>query len=281
MDISSINQRTNLHQTSIASKPDCVELQVPLSISADMFIPDETGKLPIENYDIRLVPKNAVITSKDEISEIASNAAKEACPDGMTVKVEDSKAGKNVGISKNAISALAKGAGSLALLNLAAASGTAIAAPVAIAAGAVGAITSLDGLKDSFNLKGYYDGLKAQGITDVQVPVKQSDGTETTLEVPVDKLISNAKDSIITHSLNTVVNVFTVAAGMIGGPSGMLAITALALNVGAAVYCGRHAIKEFAHKAVQGIKNTAVNIAHKITGHEPESKKTEQSSSSA
>ena len=266
MNISPLSSNSHVNpQTTIPKDTQQVNINIPLP--ADLFIPDENGQKPIEGYDIKLVPKNAIITNKQEINELVDTAAKTACPDGMTPSISDTKAAKNIKTAKKAMSALINGAGQISLWNLAASSGAAMAGSVAIATGVAGTILSLDSLKDSFNLKGYYEGLKTKGITDVEVPIKQADGSETTVEIPIDKLISGAKKSVITNALKTTGNVLMATAGFAGGATAIVATAAIALHLGTAIYSNREAIAQLAQKAAEGIKNTAINIAHKITGH--------------
>lgn len=267
MNISPLSPNSSVSNQTPVSAP-APQVQLGLSLPADLFIPDENGTKPIEAYDIKLVPKNAVIMSEQETQELVDKAKKIACPDGMVARVADSKAAKNIETAKKVIQATANGTGQIALWNLAASSGVAIASGVSIAAGAAGVLVSLESLKESFNLKGYYEGLKEQGFTDIEVPLKQPDGSDTKVEVPIDKLISGAKKSVVVNSLKTVGSALMATAGFAGGAAGIVAVAAIALNLGTTIYSNREAIAQIAQKTVEGIKNTAVNVANKIIGHQ-------------
>lgn len=249
--------QTEQPQQTVAEPEEMVELQVPLSIPKSMLTPGADGKKPIEDFAIQLVRNDAIVTNQQEIDTLVDSVkkqtAQEAVPDGMTVKIADSKEGKLAGKAKGAVNGLAQSVGSLASWNLAAGSSAGWAGPAAIAGGAIGTVTGLENMKAGWDLKGYYQNLKAQGQETVHVPVKQSDGTVQNIEVSVDDLIADARDSVIGASLQTLGSVLTATAGFGAGPA--VAIAAAVVQLGSFVYTSRHAIAAAAKKAVQFVKD--------------------------
>ncbi|MDQ7822658.1 MAG: hypothetical protein RDV48_07695 [Candidatus Eremiobacteraeota bacterium] len=243
---------------------DVVQLNVPVIIPKNMLVAGPDGKKPIDGYDVQFIPKGAVVTNQQEITDLVTQVKDQALPPGTKPEIADSSAGLKVAKGKDLISRLATVGGSFGLMNLMGSAPAAWAGPAAIAGGVAGTLAGADGVKKAFDMKGYYEGLKARGQEYIHVPVPTADGGQEMQNVKIDDLIKIAKDNIITGGMSTLGSALTAAAGMGGGPA--VAIAAMVVQLGALLFASRHALASVAKKVGNFIKNKAVAVKNLFTG---------------
>jgi len=90
------------------------EVNVPLQVPGDMLVVDpKTGKMPIDDFQVQLLPKDAIITNQSEVQKLVGQIKEETLPEGMLPKVGDSPAGLKVARGKNAVNSLGQMAGGI------------------------------------------------------------------------------------------------------------------------------------------------------------------------
>jgi hypothetical protein len=222
---------------------DFVEINVPMQIPTPLVTPGADGTVPLQNYEPKLVPRGAIITSEAEVKSLVDTVKNQAAPPGTHPEINMSAAGNKADVAKKTVVKLANLGGSLATYSLMTTGGSfmaipdAIAAPIAVVGGAIGTIAGLDQMKEALNLRGYYQGLKAQGVEviPIQVPVQTKGGVEVQMkEVPVDDLIKGARDAAIGAGATTAASVLMTVAGLGGGPP--FAIASVVLTAGGAIF---------------------------------------------
>lgn len=237
---------------------DSVQINVPIAIPKEMMVPGKDGKRPIDDFEVQLIPKGAVVTNQGEIQDLVAQVREQTLPEGMKADVADSPAGIKVAKGKQVVGQLAQMAGGFGLMNLMGSNPASWAGPAAIAGGVIGGVNALDQLKKGFDMKAYYEGMKAKGQETIQIPVQQKDGTVINQEVKIDDLIRGAKDSVVVSGLQALGSALTAGAGMGGGP--MLAMASMAVQIGALLFAARHAIAAVAKKVGTGAYNKAVAV---------------------
>jgi hypothetical protein len=248
-----------------AGGSDVVELNVPVTLPKEMFVPDKDGKRPIDDFQMQLIPKNAVVTNNDEIKTLVEQVKVETFNNGLP-EAANSTPSKAVGLLKNVGTQAAMMGGGLANYQLMSASPAGWAGPVAIAGGAVGLMNTVDGIKKTLDAKAYYNALKAQGKETMQIPVTMKDGTVVNQDVKLDDLIKGANDGLIFQGMQAVGNSLTVAAGFGAGP--VAAMAAVAVQLGAIAFMSRHAVAAFLKKAVAFLKDKIVPVKDRSTAKE-------------
>lgn len=249
----------------VQAQQDFVDISVPMRIPSALVTPDAQGNVPLQSYQPKLVPQDAIITNQLEVQNLVETVRKQALPPGTHPEIDNSKAGARVDAGKNALVKLASTAGGLGAYSLLHPAGAlsyltvpaSIGAPMAIVGGAIGVIAGLDQTKNALNLKGYYEGMKAQGIQTVAVPqpVRTKEGFQMQMvEMAIDKVIGSARDQAVVGSMMATSSTLMCAAGMTS--NGPLAIASIAVSLGTVVY------------ALHGkIADLAVAVWNKITGH--------------
>lgn len=250
---------------SFSSIPsDIVEFTVPVRVPKEMTVPDKDGKTPLDEYEVQLVPKDAIVTNQGEVQELVQKVKEETLPPGTRPELVDSSAGMKVGKVKTVVGQLGQMAGGFGNLQLMGSNPAAWAAPAAIAGGAIGFVMSMDNLKKAYDSKQYYESLKAQGKQFIQVPIQTRDGKVIVQNVNVDDLITGSRDAIVTGWAQTVGSALMMGAGLGGGP--IFAIGAMAIQIGAFLYAARHALKAVAQKAGKFLKDKMVAVKDRLTG---------------
>ncbi|MHC9540484.1 MAG: hypothetical protein AB9903_13290 [Vulcanimicrobiota bacterium] len=241
---------------------DVVELNVPVTLPKEMFVPDKDGKKPIDDFQMQLIPKGAVVTNNDEIKDLVEQVKVQTFNNGLP-EASDSKASKIMGITRAIANQAGIIGGSLASYQLMGSSPAGWAGPVALVGGTVGIMTAADGFKKTLDAKAYYNALKAQGKETMSIPVNMKDGTVVNQEVKLDDLIKGANDGLVMQGMQVVGNALTVAAGFGAGPAAAMA--SVAVQLGAFAYMQRHAVAAVLKKIGGAVKNAAISLKDKFT----------------
>lgn len=255
-------------EAPVQPSEDFVDINVPMRIPAALVTPDAQGNVPLQSYQPKLVPANAIITSQEEVQSLVETVRKQTLPAGTHPEINDSKAGARVDAAKNLVVKLAGSAGSLGAYSLLHPAGAlsyltvpaTIGAPMAVVGGAIGTIAGLDQAKSALNRKGYFEDMKAQGVQTVALPqpVRTKEGIQVQMvELPIDKAINMARDQAIVGGMMSASSTLMTAAGLTANPA--LAVASIAVSVGSVLYALHDKIADL-----------AVAIWHKITGDKGE-----------
>ena len=237
------------------------EVQVPLQVPADMLVVDPgTGRMPIDDYQVQLLPKDAIITNQSEVQKLVAQIKDETLPEGMVPKLADSPQGAKVARGKGALGQMGQMAGGLGTSNLAGWGSWGISATVASQlsgiGGAVGLLMGADQLKEALDAKHFYEGLKAKGTESIpmQAPVLNAEGKTVmgVRDVPIDDIISGAKDRAVMSGIGMVASSAMIAAAL-GAPP-VVAAGALLLGVGSALYALKGVFKALGSKIAEKVK---------------------------
>lgn len=241
--------------------PGMTEVNVPLQVPADMMQVDpKTGRMPIDDFQVQLLPKDAIITNQGEVQKLVAQIKDETLPEGMVPKLADSAAGSKVARGKAAIGSLGQMAGGIGVYNLAGwgswGLSASLAGNLAGIGGAIGLLTNVDGLKDALDAKGFYQDLKAKGTTSIpmQAPVLNEEG-KTVMgirEVPVDDIISGARDRAIMSSIGIASSGLMIAAAL-GAPP-LFAIGAVVMGIGSVMFGMKGLFKALGSKIAGKVK---------------------------
>lgn len=240
---------------------DFVQINVPMNIPADLLKPGANGQVPLASFQPKLIPPDAIITSEGEVKNLVDTVRKQAAPPGTHPEINPSAGGHKVDVAKQTIIKLSNTAGGLATYSLMRNGGFlaiphAVALPLAIVGGSIGVIAGLDQAREALNLKGYYEGLKKDGVETIpiQVPVQTRVGVQVQVrDVAVDDLIKGAKDTAVVGGIQTAAGVLMAAAGMGGGP--IAAIASVVLQAGAALYAAKGQLAMVATAAWDKVKH--------------------------
>lgn len=286
MDVSRIapgSQQQGMPATQPSAKPeqeatvpqDLVVINVPITVSKDMVTPGPDGKAPIQDLQVSLLPKNAVVTSREEMQKWMDETKDQILPPGTEPKIKDSKEGALLSKVGHAAMNLGKMAASFGTFTLMSPGGrlglfsilASVAAPMAAVGGALGAVLGGEQMKQALDMKGYYKNLKAKGVdmVPVPVPVRGQDGKirNQIQNIPIDVMISGAKDAAVVGGISTLSSALMVAAGL-GAPP-LVAVAAVVLGVGGPLFAARHAIW-------RGIKAVGQKVKKMFTHQEKETK---------
>ena len=254
----------NIQNTpSVPTQPKgTTEVNVPVQVPAEMLVADpKTGRMPIDDYQVQLVPKDAVITNQAEVQKLVGQVREETLPQGMVAKVADSPAGSKVARGKAALGSLGQMAGGIGVYNLAGWGGWGLSAAVASQlcgiGGAIGLFMGADQLKEALDAKHFYEGLKARGTETIPVPVPMRDAQGKTVqgvrEVPIDDVVKGARDKAIMSGITVVSSGFMITAAL-GAPP-LVAVGAVVLGIGSMVFGMRGALKAIGGKIAEKFKN--------------------------
>jgi hypothetical protein len=224
---------------------------VTLTVPIELVTPDKNGNVPISQYTPELRPPDAIYTTEKDIREFEETIRKQTLPPGTHPELDNSPGGKKIDVGQKTFGKVMVSVGGLATYSLAREGArftipAAIAAPVALVAGGIGIYTGLDQAKQGLNLKGYYEGLKKEGVEvlPMQVPVKTKDGVQVQqVEVPIDQMIGSAKDSAVVGGAQALSGAFMIASGaamlaaLPAAPA--LAIGSIVLSVAGPLYAAR------------------------------------------
>ncbi|GEM_PF-1623513 len=245
-----------------AGGSDVVELNVPVTLPKEMFVPDKEGKKQIDDYQMQLIKKDAVVTDHEEIKDLVEKVKVQTFNNGLP-EAANSTASKLMATGKAIGSQAAMMGAGFANCQLMSSSPAGWAGPVAILGGTVGLMNAADGIKKTFDAKAYYKALQAQGKETMTLPVTMKDGTVVEQEVKLDDLIKGANEGLVVQGMQAVGNTLMVAAGFGAGPAAAMA--GLAVQLGAMAYMSRHAVAAFLKKVGGHIKNAAISLKDKIT----------------
>lgn len=244
-----------------AKPPAMTEVNVPLQVPADMMQVDpKTGRMPIDDFQVQLLPKDAIITNQGEVQKLVAQIKDETLPEGMVPKLADSPAGAKVARAKAAVGSLGQMAGGIGVYNLAGwgswGLSASLAGNLAGVGGAIGLLTNVDGLKDAMDAKHFYEELKAKGTTSIpmQAPVVNEEG-KTVMgirEVPVDDIISGAKDRAIMSSIGIASSGLMIAAAL-GAPP-LFAVGAVVMGLGSVMFGMKGLFKALGSKIAGKVK---------------------------
>lgn len=238
------------------------EVNVPLQVPGDMLVVDpKTGRMPIDDFQVQLLPHDAIITNQAEVQKLVAQVQEETLPQGMVPKVGDSPAGLKVARGKNVASSLGQMAGGIGVYSLAGWGSwgipAAMAGQLAGIGGAVGLLTGADQLKEALDAKHFYEGLKAKGTESIpmQVPVRNEEGKMVAgvRDVPIDEIVKGARDKAIMSGISIVSSGAMIAAAL-GAPA-VVAVGAVALGLGSMVFGMRGALKAIGGKIAEKFKN--------------------------
>ena len=96
------------------------EVNVPLQVPRDMLVADpKTGRMPIDDFQVQLLPKDAVITNQLEVQKLVAQVKDETLPEGMRPKIGDSPAGRKGCPGQKAVSNVGQMAGRFGASSLA------------------------------------------------------------------------------------------------------------------------------------------------------------------
>ncbi len=238
------------------------EVNVPLQVPGDMLVVDpKTGRMPIDDFQVQLLPHDAIITNQAEVQKLVAQVQEETLPQGMVPKVGDSPAGLKVARGKSVASSLGQMAGGIGVYSLAGWGSwgipAAMAGQLAGIGGAVGLLTGADQLKEALDAKHFYEGLKAKGTESIpmQVPVRNEEGKMVAgvRDVPIDEIVKGARDKAIMSGISIVSSGAMIAAAL-GAPA-VVAVGAVALGLGSMVFGMRGALKAIGGKIAEKFKN--------------------------
>ncbi len=259
------------------------EVNVPLQVPGDMLVVDpKTGRMPIDDFEVQLLPKDAIITNQAEVQKLVGQIKEETLPEGMLPKVGDSPAGLKVARGKSVVNGLGQMAGSVGVYSLAGWGSwgipAAMAGQMAGIGGAIGLLTGADQLKEALDAKHFYEGLKAKGTESIpmQVPVRNEEGKMVAgvRDVPIDEIVKGARDKAIMSGISIVSSGAMIAAAL-GAPA-VVAVGAVALGLGSMVFGMRGALKAIGGKIAVKFKNIfakdkpAANQAASGTADQPQ-----------
>jgi len=237
------------------------EVNVPIQVPADMMVVDpKTGRMPIDDFQVQLLPKDAIITNQAEVQKLVGQIKEETLPEGMVPKVGDSPAGALVARGKGIVNSLGQMAGGIGVYSLAGWGSwgipAAVAGQLAGIGGAVGLLMGADQLKEALDAKHFYEGLKAKGTESIpmQVPMRNEQGklVQGVRDVPVDEIVKGARDKAIMSSISIVSSGAMIAAAL-GAPP-LVAVGAVVLGIGSMVFGMRGALKAIGSKIAGKIK---------------------------
>ncbi|MGI5844631.1 MAG: hypothetical protein ACOX9B_10695 [Candidatus Xenobium sp.] len=238
------------------------EVNVPLQVPRDMLVADpKTGRMPIDDFQVQLLPKDAVITNQLEVQKLVAQVKDETLPEGMRPKIGDSPAGRKVARAKNAVSNVGQMAGRFGASSLAGWGiwkiPATIAGQLSGIGGAIGVLAGADQLKEALDTKHFYEGLKAKGTENVPMQglVRNEEGklVDGVRDVPVDEIIKGARDKAIMSGISIASSGALIAAGL-GAPP-FVAIGALALGTGAMLFGVRGTLKAIGGKIIEKFKD--------------------------
>ncbi len=247
---------------AVPSQPKgMTEVNVPLQVPADMMVVDpKTGRMPIDDFQVQLLPKDAIITNQAEVQKLVGQVKEETLPEGMLPKVGDSPAGALVARGKGIANSLGQMAGGIGVYSLAGWGSWGIPATVAGTmagiGGAVGLLMGADQLKEALDAKHFYEGLKAKGTDSIpmQVPMRNEQGkmVQGVRDVPVDEIVKGARDKAIMSGISIVSSGAMIAAAL-GAPP-VVAVGAVVLGIGSMLFGMRGAFKAIGSKIAGKIK---------------------------
>lgn len=243
-----------------------VNVPVTLAVPIELVTPDADGNIPLSQYTPDLRPPNAIYTTQEHIQELVETVKKQALPPGTHAEIDTSPAGHKVEVGQKTFGKVMNSVGGLATYSLAREGASltlpvGIATPIALVAGGLNIYTGLEQAKDSLNLKGYYEGLKKEGVDvlPMQVPVKTKEGVQMQqVEVPIDRLIGSAKDTAVVGGTQALSGAFMIGAGaamlaaLPAAPA--LAVGAIVLSVAGPLYAARGQFAMVAKAAWEKIK---------------------------
>lgn len=243
-----------------------VNVPVTLAVPIELVTPDANGNIPLSQYTPDLRPPNAIYTTQEDVQELVETVKRQTLPPGTHAEIDTSAAAHRVEVGQKTFAKVANSIGGMATYSLARPSAhltipSAVAAPVALVAGGLNIYTGLEQSKQSLNLKGYYEGLKKEGVEvlPMQVPVKTKEGLQMQqVEVPLDNLIGSAKNSAIvggTQALSGAFMIGSAAAMLAALPAApALAVGAIVLNIAGPLYASREQLAMVVKAAWEKIK---------------------------
>jgi hypothetical protein len=250
---------------------DTVTINVPLTVPKEALIPGPDGKRIIDNFQVQMIPRGALVTTEDNVNEVVDNAIKDyrqkILPEGRVIDYGDSAMGKKIGKGRAILELASRSAGMMANVSLMGSAPAAWAMKLAPAAGAIGVVAGIDGLRKAYNMKAYFESKKAKGEQFEKTALTKPDGTTEVKMTPLDDLIKGCKDAIVVGWMNTTGSALTAAAGLGGGPA--CAIASGVVTLGAVLYAKRHAIAAKFKKIGASIGNKFQAMKNYFTGHKP------------
>lgn len=260
-----------------------VNVPVTLAVPVELVTPDANGNIPLSQYTPDLRPPNAIYTTQEHVQELVETVKRQTLPPGTHAEIDTSPAAHKVEVGQKTFAKVMNSVGGLATYSLARPGASltipsAIAAPIALVAGGLNIYTGLEQSKESLNLKGYYEGLKKEGVDvlPMQVPVKTKEGVEMQqVDVPIDNLIGSAKDTAIvggTQALSGAFMIGSAAAMLAALPAApALAVGAIVLSVAGPLYAARGQFAMVAKAAWAKIKEK-LHIGPKEEQQQPQGK---------
>ncbi|HXE71110.1 MAG TPA: YlbF family regulator [Candidatus Nitrosotenuis sp.] len=225
----------------VPGAPKMTRVNVPYDLPEEMLVADpKTGKMPIDDYQFQLLPKDAIVTNQEEVRKLVEQIRQETLPQGMKVEIADSPAGLKAAKGKQLVGQLANMAGGMSVYSLMGVGGAlgklafvpvALAGPLAAVGGGVGLMTGLEQTKAALDRKHYFESLKARGVEEVPVGQDEAGNVRT---AKVDDLISVANDAKWAGLTSTAASGLMLAAGL-GAPP-VVAVGAVVLGLGAALF---------------------------------------------
>ncbi|MHB2020881.1 MAG: hypothetical protein ACYCW6_28425 [Candidatus Xenobia bacterium] len=263
--------------SSVASPDQLVTVTVPVNVPANFLQQDpKTGHAPIDNYEVKLVSPDMVITTRDDVKAYTDQIAKEAHPPGYKLVLNDSPAGMKVEVGRKVGMGVVNMAGFLGAQTAMWHSSflaipTPIAGPLALVGGTVGLFSSLEQTKAALDQKAYFEGLKANH--EPNAPIGLPNGQKVL--VPTDMAINMARNQAIAGAGQGVSNALVAGAGvaLLAGASAIaapIAIASIATGIGVQLYVQRAALLALAEKLWNAIKSPFTH--HKDKAQEAETK---------
>lgn len=231
-----------------------VNVPVTLAVPIELVTPDAQGNVPVSQYKPSLLPPGAIVTSEKEVQDLVATIKRQTLPPGTHPEIDPSPLGRKLDIAAKTLAKVGGSIGTFATASLAYPGAWmtlshGIAGPLAMVTGPLSIISGLSDAKESANLSGYYQGLKAEGVTSLPMPglVQTDKGPQMgVVEEPIDKLIGQAKDKTVVGSAQALAGALALAAGAcaLAAVPGVaaLAIGSIVIGVAGAMYMARGAL---------------------------------------